>query len=185
MLEEALIRRRRAEDLSHSVHLHITIGSLAWVLTKPDGHPLLSVDATGIKFSRTHHKDRCARSRSRCYVELEPSSQLLCCYIAASRAGSFLYGSDRSTHNCLSLSGFTMDARWMLLCRTGFCKTEVKDLSVKDQSMSLAISKQLPRGVMLTRLKDPAWRKEGFLLVNVIRGASPITWQRTGRGQAS
>eukprot|EP00892_Ulva_mutabilis_P001714 jgi/Ulvmu1/11543/UM078_0033.1 len=111
VLEEALIRRRRAEDLSHSVHLRIAIGSLAWVLSKPDGQPMMSVDATGIQFSRTHHKDR-----------------------------------------------------------TGFCKTEVKDLTVKDQSMSLAISKQLPKGVMLTKHKDPAWRKEGFLLVNVIRG---------------
>lgn len=44
---------------------------------------------------------------------------------------------------------------------------------MKDQSMSLAISKQLPKGVMLTKLKDPAWRKEGFLLVNVIRGSTP------------
>lgn len=45
--------------------------------------------------------------------------------------------------------------------------------------MTLAISKQLPRGVMLTKLKDPAWRKEGFLLINVIRGATMLyaTWQ--------
>lgn len=62
MLEEALIRRRRAEDLSHSVHLRVAIGSLAWVLNKPDGQPLISVDATGIQFSRTHHKDRHATS---------------------------------------------------------------------------------------------------------------------------
>lgn len=45
---------------------------------------------------------------------------------------------------------------------------------MKDQSMTLAISKQLPRGVMLTKLKDPAWRKEGFLLINVIRGATTL-----------
>lgn len=73
MLEAALIRRRRAEDLSHSVHLHITIGSLAWVLNKPDGQPLLSVDATGIKFSRTHHKDRCAcRHHIALFADLHP-----------------------------------------------------------------------------------------------------------------
>lgn len=45
---------------------------------------------------------------------------------------------------------------------------------MKDQSMTLAISKHLPKGVMLTKLKDPAWRKEGFLLINVIRGTPSL-----------
>jgi hypothetical protein len=57
------------------------------------------------------------------------------------------------------------------LCRTGYCKAEIKDLAVKDLTASLCISKQLPKGTMLSKLKDSAWRKESILLVNVIRGA--------------
>lgn len=62
MLEEALIRRRRAEDLSHSVQLHLFIQQLSWTLHKPDGKPLVSVESSDISFSRTHHRDRSAPS---------------------------------------------------------------------------------------------------------------------------
>lgn len=61
-----------------------------------------------------------------------------------------------------------------LLCRTGYCKVQIRDLNVKDLTASLAISKQLPKGMILSKLKDAAWRKEGFLLVNVIRGTATL-----------
>lgn len=56
------------------------------------------------------------------------------------------------------------------VCRTGYCKVQIRELNVRDLTASLTISKQLPKGMMLCKLKDPAWKKEGFLLVNVIRG---------------
>lgn len=62
------------------------------------------------------------------------------------------------------------------LCRTGYCKAQIRDLNVKDLTASLAISKQLPKGMMLSKLKDAAWRKEGFLLVNVIRGTVMLSF---------
>jgi hypothetical protein len=43
-------------------------------------------------------------------------------------------------------------------------------MEVTDDTASLALSKQLPRGKMLAKLNDSSWRKELFLVVNIIRG---------------
>lgn len=45
-------------------------------------------------------------------------------------------------------------------------------MEVTDDTATLALSKHLPRGKLLAKLNDSSWRKELFLVVNIIRGMS-------------
>lgn len=45
------------------------------------------------------------------------------------------------------------------------------DLQVLDETKALSLSRQLPKGTVLARLKDSHWKKEIFLVVNILRSA--------------
>jgi hypothetical protein len=63
VVEEALIRRRRTEDLSHSVHLTVNVGHVLWRLRRSladrgTALPLLSASVSGIQFKRCQNTNR-------------------------------------------------------------------------------------------------------------------------------
>jgi hypothetical protein len=59
------------------------------------------------------------------------------------------------------------------MCRSGQCKVELVDLHVLDESRALSLSRHLAKGTVLARLKDSHWRKEVFLVVNILRSVCP------------
>jgi hypothetical protein len=63
VVEEAMIRRRRTEDLSHSEHLTVSIAKVAWRLRRslPDhaiGDAMVSAQLTGFTLHRTINTNR-------------------------------------------------------------------------------------------------------------------------------